>query len=337
MKKQKTQTEDFVNTFQLLEAKLRKRLLYSPNYREVEQQYHSLLRQIRIYERDHHQGGRTETRLRYYSAFCSLSLAKCQRALKNTSGEACSLLSAGRQYLDEHFDTEERGTPNMEESYNIALQCFQLTCDIYLAAGKRQLAACVYIELATLLQAMGRTQEGSCFFLQAAGLQQEHSPLNAIDSLLASVSCCLTHRDYKECCDVLQQIVNLCFLAISPHRVTNSPSEPIMLSCYTNWIISSRITLILLKTLQRDFQGDDVGGIQNLFVQLAETGELSYRHDFAPEPEETVMLLQDFVKGSQLRNLELVRSILPSMSLFTSPLQGRILEMIVDDLALDEM
>ena len=47
-----------------------------------------------------------------------------------------------------------------------------------------------------------------------------------------------------------------------------------------------------MKTLQRDFLGEDVGGVQNLFVQLAETGGLSYGHGFVLEPEEAVMLLQ---------------------------------------------
>ena len=42
------------------------------------------------------------------------------------------------------------------------------------------------------------------------------------------------------------------------------------------------------------------------------------------------------MKGCQLRNLEFVRSTLPSLSSFTTPLQWRIVGMIVDDLVLDE-
>ena len=40
----------------------------------------------------------------------------------------------------------------MDECYHIGLQCFHLCVDIYLVKKMRALAACVYVELASVLQ-----------------------------------------------------------------------------------------------------------------------------------------------------------------------------------------
>ena len=50
-----------------------------------------------------------------------------------------------------HFDSD-RGTPSFDECYHLGVQCYQLTAEIYLHSRKHQLAVCVYIEVASILQ-----------------------------------------------------------------------------------------------------------------------------------------------------------------------------------------
>jgi hypothetical protein len=49
------------------------------------------------------------------------------------------------------------------------------------------------------------------------------------------------------------------------------------------------------------------------------------------------MLLQDFIKAAQMRQLEVIKAILPSMATSLSPLQWKICNFIVEDVASDRL
>ena len=187
-------------------------------------------------------------------------------------------------------------------------------------------------------QTIGHTQEAALFFKQAATLHKDTSPLAAIDALHCALACSLAHRDYPACSETLQSIINLCFVAASPHRVADPPSAPIRCSFYTNTILASRVSLILLKTLHRDsLTSSGTGGLPHLFIQLAESREMVHPHAFAPEPSHAVMVLQDFVKACQMRNVEVVKLMMPAMRATVSPLQWKMCQMILEDVAMDRM
>jgi hypothetical protein len=194
------------------------------------------------------------------------------------------------------------------------------------------------LKVSLISQTIGHTQEAALYFKQAATIHKDCSPIAAIDSLHCALACSLSHRDYSACSENLQSIINLCFVATSPHRIIDSPAAPIHNSFFTNTIISSRISLILLKTLHRDtVTSSGTGGLPHLFIQLAESRQMVYSHDFSPEPSHAVMVLQDFVKACQMRNLEFMKLLLPSLAPTLSPLQWKMCNMILDDVVLDRL
>tara|TARA_R110002050_G_scaffold202040_4_gene337187 strand:- start:380 stop:598 length:219 start_codon:yes stop_codon:yes gene_type:complete len=62
--------------------------------------------------------------------------------------------------------------PHYMECYLLATQCYQLAIDIFLSEHKLHLAAGLYMELASVLQALGNTQEAMIFFKSAGHLYQ---------------------------------------------------------------------------------------------------------------------------------------------------------------------
>lgn len=166
---------------------------------------------------------------------------------------------------------------------------------------------------------------------------QTSSPMAAIDAFDSGVGCAITHGDLKSAVDILQSIIDLCFVAVCPNRVLEPPSAPISGSYYTNTFIAARVTLVLLKILQRDMHAPELGGLSTIFTQLAESKIVRYSTSMEGDVADTVMLLQDFAKACTLRNANVVRILLPELRQSLTPLQWHICEKILSDLQTDNL
>jgi len=256
----------------------------------------------------------------HYSVFCSLATARCEQAMNNDSTQEAGYYFVSGSVLWETCERSHNdGTEGIEEDITEAINCYLLAIKIYLNHQRGALAGHLYGEMGHALYALGYPILAGEYICQAAYLRQTDSPLVSIQLWIDGASCRISTKDYKsaiECYNNMIRILSdLAFdysnrLASSPPPVTVTPSSssldlsslsassfrlggPIAISVYTNLLVESRITLILLLLLQDSFLSakDHIGKLLMDDLASAETSD------------EVVSLLQALVMVCERREI----------------------------------
>lgn len=238
-----------------LVAKLERRRLVQllqrrPSHEELAEQFGVLLERFGA-------GGNLR-----YAAFCALAIARCERAMQDTLGEAQACAHAGHTFHLAELERSAAHAPGFEEYVGEATGCYLAAMELYRAKDMRATAASLCHELASLLLRLGRAGEAASFFLRAAETHQSIDQYHtALASLWKAVDCALAAGDSITACVTLNWVVKLASEAPDMNdalegstRAGLAPQRTSGLPIKTDLVAEALLTLVLVLLLQGDFQ-----------------------------------------------------------------------------------
>jgi len=251
-----------------------------------------------------------------YNTLCTVAIARCEEALHSSSLAAQHFVDAGHLFWTQELEHGAfRGandTDEEEEQRLMAIDCYLDAIRIYTEQNRLTLAAALYNEMGASLKTLERYSESFECFQAAADtyqLPQLSSQINAIAPLQEAVDCCWALKDYGTACSVLNWIIKLASegpdifdiddLDLELPRVTDECS----ISLYSQILVESRISFILLLVLQGEFR--QASDFVNKLVQDANHNHTGVVHmgTGIMEMNHVVSLFAELVKFCQSKDL----------------------------------
>eukprot|EP01121_Diplochlamys_sp_Union-15-3_P001204 TRINITY_DN11067_c0_g1_i1.p1 TRINITY_DN11067_c0_g1~~TRINITY_DN11067_c0_g1_i1.p1 ORF type:complete len:310 (-),score=46.84 TRINITY_DN11067_c0_g1_i1:27-956(-) len=222
----------FIQHFKNITDSLKKTFFRKPSFPDAVQQFSQLSSSLKREGYNH------------YAAFVSLAVARCHQALKNSTLQGLSYLTAGEVFWEYEKELDIVQYYDLQEFAEHAINCYLLAVNIYLEMKKFSMASSMYYELAVGLKELKRTKEAGKFYEKAAELQQTDNAMSAIDSLKNAYLCDVIHNEYQHGNEMLQWIIKL---ATEQSHLNND-------AFYVDVKIAATVSHIFLLILQLDFQ-----------------------------------------------------------------------------------
>jgi hypothetical protein len=104
--------------YRAISAKLKKRFMKKPNVKEASEDYGKLANRLKNEDNPH------------YSAMCFQAMAKCDRLMGDSSGEAEAWANAGRQFFTAEELLFSAHHASYRESLDAGVHCFIMAVDV---------------------------------------------------------------------------------------------------------------------------------------------------------------------------------------------------------------
>lgn len=326
----------FFESYKNISMKLKKRrVLRKPDFSGATQSFNQLLSAVR--RTGNHQ----------YAAFCCLALARCEQAQKKDNKEAEYLVEAGTIFWSLELENEnDLRFVGFEENCSEAINCYMLAIQIHERNKRHLLCATLYYEMGTALKALGRYGQAAEYFTKAAEIVEPTSSMNAITHLNEAVECYIKQRDFVVAYDQLQRVIKIAIHAPPPipqhgtvdlpssshSRTTvfllDAPTSITMASFYSSISVESRISCILLLTLQRQF-----ATARREVTHLAEYGDgLPMLPEAFDEPS-IPSILDNFVTACERRDMSCLQSMQQELQQCFTPRQYELFLLILSQIS----
>jgi len=187
--------QEFLNEYRSISNKLKKRFLRRPNVSEASDHFKQLGKRL------------DDTDEPQYAGFCHLATGRCEQTIGNTSGEIEAIISAARSFLKAEVEVQTLRNPSFEFHLTAAVASFSQAAKLQEEAGRPQLAAGLYWELADALHQLKRHTEALPYY-QKASLLLENSILDTIQVKLNIAYCYISTPDYHNALLVLSEVAN---------------------------------------------------------------------------------------------------------------------------------
>ncbi|CAG0889696.1 unnamed protein product [Darwinula stevensoni] len=175
--------EDFLNSYQTIASKLKRKFLRKPNVSDAEEEFNSLARQLEQQEQHSH------------AAVCHLAAARCEGTLGNPFGEAESLIKGARAFLAAEQENRKLSLPAQEEHLMAAMSVFNHAIKVYLEQKQKLLASRFCLELANALKEFGKLREALAYYQKSIEME-DNQTLGQLNSQELVASCFIEMCDY---------------------------------------------------------------------------------------------------------------------------------------------
>jgi hypothetical protein len=218
--------------YRTVAAKLRKRFMKKPNVKEASEDYGKLANALKNEENPQ------------YSALCFQAMAKCDRLMGDSSGEAEAWANAGRQFFTAEEMLFSAHHASYRESLDAGVQCFIMAIDAHEKKGDGVMAAMFCLELAGKLVHFERLHEATRFYQRAVDVQV-NKPECQLQTLEKLASCKLRLRQYDGVLTVYTRIFSETKGKEGPYKVLRQRCEVCIL-----------LLLLMLQIPERHLKSD---------------------------------------------------------------------------------
>jgi len=187
--------QEFLTEYRAISNKLKKRFLRRPNVSEASDHFRQLGKRL------------DDTEEPQYAAFCHLATGRCEQTIGNTPGEIEAITTAARSFLRAEMEVQSLKNPSFEFHLTAAVSSFSQAAKLQEEAGRSQLAAGLYWELADALWQLKRPIEALPYYQKAANLLEGHI-LDVIQAKLKIASCYIATPDYHNALLILSEVAN---------------------------------------------------------------------------------------------------------------------------------
>jgi len=187
--------QEFLTEYRAISNKLKKRFLRRPNVSEASDHFRQLGKRL------------DDTEEPQYAAFCHLATGRCEQTIGNTPGEIEAITTAARSFLKAEMEVQSLKNPSFEFHLTAAVSSFSQAAKLQEEAGRSQLAAGLYWELADALWQLKRPIEALPYYQKAANLLEGHI-LDVIQAKLKIASCYIATPDYHNALLILSEVAN---------------------------------------------------------------------------------------------------------------------------------
>jgi len=271
--------QEFLTEYRSISNKLKKRFLRRPNVSEASDHFRQLGKRL------------DDTDEPQYAAFCHLATGRCEQTIGNSPGEIEAITNAARSFLKAEMEIQSLKNPSFEFHLTAAVSSFSQAAKLQEEAGRPELAAGLYLELADSLWQLKRPTEALPYYQKAANLQESHI-LDFILIKMKIASCYIATPDYHNALLILSEVANFAS-EHDPCDLYGDIQENVEIL---------RVLLLLIIEPSTHNTSPHLLGVLDRYREEGENGE-----EVTPSPhlsKEVSLLLQSIVMAIQVSDTE---------------------------------
>jgi tetratricopeptide (TPR) repeat protein len=270
--------------YRAISAKLKKRFMKKPNVKEASEDYGKLANRLKNEDNPH------------YSAMCFQAMAKCDRLMGDSSGEAEAWANAGRQFFTAEELLFSAHHASYRESLDAGVHCFIMAVDAHERKGDGVMAVMFCLELAGKLVHFERFHEASRFFQRAIDLQV-NKPECQLQTLQRLASCKLRLRAYDGALNVYTRIFSETKGKEGPYLVLGKRCEVCIL-----------LLLLMLQIPERNYKTE-----HSMIIESYSKSILDMEYKETDHSLNRYILLQSLINASRRKDYKEIEAVRASL------------------------